>query len=137
MNNKTQLSSDHSQKARMIAAQLRRYIDAIEGRSNLKVGLRMTIAPMDAAADLLERMCLDRTRGRRTTADKMFMKKHHGKFFIRQGSILVNRAFDTAKAAQVWARENYRSDIGWTLLSERLSLALEPARGLAPRKLLP
>lgn len=113
----TVLSNDHSQKAKMVAARLRNFIDAIEGRSNLKIGPHSTAALMETAADLFERMCGDKSRGKRSTADIVFMKKHPGQYFIRQGSILVRRAFHSPIAAKQWAKENYRSDTGWTLLS--------------------
>ena len=100
----------------MISIRLRSFIDAIEGRTRLKVGPAAIVSLMDDAATLLERMAQEKTRGRRLTADKKFMAKYPGKYLIRQGSILVRRPFDTDTEATSWARENYKNRDGWTLL---------------------
>lgn len=113
----TILSNDHSQKAKMIAARLRAFVDAIQGRSRLRVGPLSTISLMSDAADLFERMSLDKTPGRRMSADKAFMDKHRGKYFISHGDILVRKAFATEDGAKSWARMNYRNNTGWTILS--------------------
>lgn len=113
----TALSSDHAQKARMYAAQARRYIDALNGRSELKVGNSSVVALLDNLASLLEFMVRDKSRGRRTTADERLLAKNPGKHFIRQGSILVRKPFDTAEAAKAWATKNYSTTTGWSLVS--------------------
>jgi hypothetical protein len=112
----TILSYHHASKANRLAARLRSFIDAMEGRSKLRVGPSSIASIMDDAATLFEHLAQEKTRGRRSAADNKFLTKHPGKYFIRQGSILVNRAFNSDEEARSWAIKNYKNRDGWTLL---------------------